>query len=179
MAKILFVIAKEDFKDEEYFIPKEILGKAGHLIKTASNLKAGQIAVGASGRKTSIDMNLGEINTDDFDVIIFIGGPGAIENLDNENSYNLSREAFKKKKLVSAICIAPVILAKAGILQGKKATVWNSPIDRSPIDILESNGANYTRENVVEDGNIITACGPLAAAEFGEKINKFLLSYKQ
>jgi len=66
--------------------------------------------------------------------------------------------------------ISPVILAKAGALKGKKATVWSSPLDRSPIKILEAQGAEFVDEKVVWDGNIITGNGPDAAREFGKTI---------
>jgi protease I len=63
-----------------------------------------------------------------------------------------------------------VILAKAGVLKDKKATVWTSSLDRGPVKILKENGAEFVNEKVVRDGKIITANGPAAATEFGEKI---------
>lgn len=71
---------------------------------------------------------------------------------------------------MGAICIAPAILAKAGVLKGKKATVWSSLMDKSAVKILEKSGADYLPDSVVADGKVITATGPLAAKEFAEKI---------
>jgi protease I len=65
-------------------------------------------------------------------------------------------------------------LAKAGVLKGKKATVWSSPMDKSPIKILTQNGAIFENLDVVVDGNIITANGPQAAEEFGIVISKHI-----
>ena len=173
MAKVLFVIAKNGFRDVEYFTPKEILENAGHIIKTASNEKSGESAVGADGGETKIDLNINDAKADDFDAVVFVGGPGALENLDNEESYRLAREVSAKKKLLAAICIAPAILAKAGVLENRKATVWTSVSDKSAAEILRKNKAEFIDEDIVEDGNIITANGPKSAEEFGEKLLKF------
>lgn len=169
MKKVLFVISKKDFRDEEYFIPKSILEK--HFeVKTASNTKEGEIALGFLGGEAYVDVNYENINVDEFDAIIFVGGPGALKNLDNEVSYKIANEALNKNKILCSICIAPVILAKAGVLRNKKATVWYSEVDKTPIKILESYNAVFVDEDVVEDGNIITANGPKAAEKFGNKI---------
>lgn len=165
--KAVMIIAFRDFRDPEYFIPKEILEKAGVEIKTASN-KMGK-AIGAEGGDVEVDLLVSEINVSDFDAIIFVGGPGCLEALDNENSYRVAREAVEKDKVLAAICISPVILAKAGILNGKKATCWTDPLG-TQAKILKEKGAIYEKEAVVVDGKIITANGPGAAQKFGEKI---------
>jgi protease I len=166
--KAVVIIAFRDFRDAEYFVPKEILEKAGVEVKTASN-KMGT-AIGADGGDTEVDLLISEISVSDFDAVIFVGGPGALENLDNEDSYKVAKEAIEKNKILASICISPVILAKAGVLEGKKATVWHSPLDKSGIKILEENGAIFENKSVVIDGNIITANGPGAAQDFGKTI---------
>ncbi len=171
--KVAVIVASENFRDAEYLAPKKILEDKGVKVKTASN-KTG-VAKGADGATIKVDLLVKDINPDEFDAIIFIGGPGALENLDNGISYNLARSAIEKGKILSAICIAPVILAKAGVLKDKKATVWSSPLDREPVKILEENGAKYVGEKAVVDGKIITANGPSAAEDFGKAIIKVLL----
>jgi len=131
-------------------------------------------AIGADGGEVEVDFLLENLKVADFDAIIFVGGPGCLENLDNENSYKITKDAVLQDKVLASICISPVILAKAGVLKGKKATVWNSPFDKSPIKILEENGATYEERTVVRDGKIITANGPDAAEEFGQKIVEVL-----
>ncbi len=173
-SKIIIILALRDFRDEEYFVPKDILETAGVKIKTASN-KTG-IAAGADGGEVKIDFLVSELNPADFDAVIFIGGPGCLKNLDNEDSYKVARETIVQNKVLAAICISPAILAKAGILQGKKATVWTSAMDKSAAKILEQNGAIYQDVPLVVDGKIITACGPVAAKEFGEVIVDILKS---
>ncbi len=170
--KIGMIIAFRDFRDAEYFRPKEILEGAGAEIKTASNKKG--TAIGADGGDVEVDLLISEINPVDFDALIFVGGPGCLENLDNEASYKVARETVSQNKVLASICISPLILAKAGVLKGKKATVWSSPLDRGPIKTLENYGAIYQDKSVVIDGKIITANGPGAAEEFGKAIVEVL-----
>jgi protease I len=169
---IAIVIAFKNFRDEEYFIPKQILGRAGAKITTVSNSIG--IAFGVEGGEARVNILLEDLKVEDFDVIIFIGGPGALKYLDNETSYQIVKETVSQNKLLAAICISPVILAKAGVLENKKATVWSNSLDKSAVKILKENGANYEEKSVVVDGNIITGNGPLAAKEFAEEIIKLL-----
>lgn len=171
--RAVIIIASENFRDEEYFGSREVLENRGVELRTASN-KSG-IAVGTEGGEVKIDLLVSDIKANDFDAIIFIGGPGALQNLDNEFSYNLVKTAIEQKKILAAICITPVILAKAGALKDKEATVWSSSSDQSSIDILRHNGVKYINKDVVVDGKIITANGPLAAKSFGEKIAEVLM----
>ena len=170
--KIVIILTFRDFRDEEYFVPKEILEGAGAEIKTASNQMG--TAIGADGADVEVNLLISEINIIDFDAVIFIGGPGCLENLDNEESYQVAKETVSQNKVLASICISPVILAKAGVLEGKKAAVWSSPLDRGPVKILENNGAIYQDKPVVVDGKIITGNGPAAAREFGGKIIELL-----
>ncbi|XOB40523.1 MAG: DJ-1/PfpI family protein [Candidatus Nealsonbacteria bacterium] len=166
--KAVIIISFRNFRDAEYFIPKEILEEAGVEIKTASN-KIG-LAIGSDGGEVNIDLLVSDINIGEFDAVVFIGGPGCLTSLDNEQSYNIAREAVSQNKLLASICISPVILAKAGVLEGKKATVWSSPMDKSAVKTLEEKGVLYQTEPVVVDGKIITANGPAAAKGFGQAI---------
>jgi len=170
--KIVIITAFRDFRDEEYFVPKEILEEAGSEVKTASNQKG--TAIGADGGEVEVDLLVSEINPVDFDAVVFIGGPGCLTNLDNEDSYKVAQKTVSQNKVLASICVSPVILAKAGVLEGKKVTVWSSPLDKSPIKILEDNGAIFENKPVVIDGKIITGNGPDAAEEFGEKIKELL-----
>jgi len=162
------VIAFRDFRDAEYFTPKKILEEAGAEIKTASN-KMG-LALGTEGGDARIDLLIKDLKPAEFDAIVFAGGPGCLDALDNEDSYRVAKEAVSQNKVLAAICISSVILAKAGVLSGKRATVWSSEADKQPIKILIENGATYIPRPVIADGKIITGNGPAAAKEFGEMI---------
>jgi len=166
MAKILFIIASKEFRDPEYFLPKEILEKAGVETQTASSIgKDEGPAVGAEGGEVTPDLKIDEIQAEAFDGIVFVGGTGSQEYFDNLLAHQLAQDFAGQGKIVAAICVAPVILANAGVLKGKGATVFSSQSQA-----LQDKGANFIDEAVVCDGNIITANGPAAAQEFGEKI---------
>jgi protease I len=165
---IAMVIAFRDFRDIEYFIPRDDLKAAGANITTVSFEKG--LAIGADGGEAPVDLTISEVDLENFDALLFIGGPGMAKKLDDEAAQNLARETIKADKILGAICIAPALLAKAGVLKDKKATVWSSPLDKSAVKILQENGADYQDQAVVIDGKIVTANGPEAAKEFDQAI---------
>ena len=171
---IAVIIAFRSFRDAEYFVPKEVLETAGAKITTVSNQTG--TAIGADGGETEVDLLLSELKVADFDAVVFIGGPRALEYLDNQESYKVAQETIGQGKILAAICIAPAILANAGVLEGKRATVWTSAMDKSAVKTLEDNGVIYEDKPVVTDGKIVTGSGPAAAQEFGEAIKELLTS---
>lgn len=162
-SKILMVLAPQDFRDEEYQKPRQILEQAGGEITVAS--KGVSEARGLLGAKAKVDKNLNEVKADDYDAVVFIGGPGASIYFDDQQALSLAEAAYNSGKIVGAICIAPSVLANAGLLQGKRATAFSSEKDN-----LTAKGAQYTGESATVDGKIITANGPGAAEEFGKKL---------
>jgi len=167
MKKVAIIIASENFRDEEYFITKEVLEKKGISVKTICDKPK---AIGKFGGEAEADILISDLNIDNFDAIVFSGGSGAVKLLDNELTYLLIRKAMIMKKIIAAICIAPTILAKAGVLAGKKATVWSTDMDKSAIKIIQLNDGIYQRSAIVIDDNIITAENAEFAQEFGETI---------
>lgn len=161
--KVLMVIAPKDFRDAEYVEPREAIEASGAEVKTASI--QGGVAVGAEGTKVQIDLTVSQANVEDYDAVAFIGGPGMVEIISDDSLQVLAKKFYDAGKLTAAICVAPAILAKAGILNGRQATAWSGAKGD-----LEAGGASYTGGAVAVDGKIITASGPAAAREFGEKI---------
>jgi len=165
----VMIIAERNFRDEELFEPKKILEHQGIEVTIAStSLK---MATGMLGGKMNPDILLSKVKVDDYDAIIFVGGQGASQYWNDSLAHNIAKEAVEKDKILCAICIAPVTLANAGVLAGKKATVY--PSERGK---LEAKGAIYTGKPVQVEGKIITAEGPRAAEEFGKAIVKALSS---
>lgn len=164
----IFIIAFQNFRDEEYFQPREVLEKSGFQITVVSTEKG--IAQGIEGGEVKVDFTVDSVKAADFDAVIFVGGPGAIKHQDNKSFHRLAQEAMAQGKIVAAICIAPTILAKAGVLDGKRATVWSSALDRRPVQLLQEEGAIFENKPVVIDAKLITATGPQVAKEFGEAI---------
>ncbi len=169
---VLFIIAQEGFQDDEYGVPKKILEDDGIRVVTATITT--DKAVGKYGLEVMPDVAVRDVDPKNFSMIVMIGGPGAPVLADYPEVLTLLQAAAKDNMRIGAICIAPTVLAKAGILQGRKATVWHSIVDREPIDILEENGAAFVDDPVVMDGNIITGNGPDAAQEFGEAVLRMI-----
>ncbi len=170
--KVVFIVPYKDFRDEEYFVTKQILDYNEINSKVASNELG--VAQGIDGGEIKINLKITDIEINKFDALIFIGGPGCLQHLDNDICYQLINNFIYK--IIAAICISPVILAKAGVLQNKKATVWSSNMDKQAVNILQENKAIFIDKQVVIDNNIITANGPQAAHNFGlaiiNKINE-------
>jgi len=166
--KIAILIAFRDFRDIEYFIPRDILLGAGARITTVSSQKG--TAIGADGGDTEVNLTLDELNPAEFDAVVFIGGSGTLKYLDNDQGYRVAKETVRADKVLGAICISPVILAKAGILKGKKATVWSALLQKETIRVLKTNGAIYEEKPVVVDRKIVTGNGPGAAKEWAQAI---------
>lgn len=168
MIKVALIIAFRNFRDEEYFIPKEIFEKAGVKITTVSTAIGN--AIGIHGGEAGVELTLEDFQAGDYDAVIFVGGAGAKDMSENEDALLAAKDAAAAEKVLAAICIAPTVLARAGVLFGKNATVWSSSMDRSAIKILQEEGALYREGPVVVDGKIITAKGPEVAREFAEKV---------
>src|SRR5574337_579084 len=165
--KAVMIIASNNFRDEELLKPREVLEKNGVTVTVASSsLKE---ATGMLGAKVKPDILFTNINVAEYDTVIFVGGSGASEYWENPTAHKIANDANNAKKIVGAICIAPVTLAKAGLLKNKKATTYASTTND-----IKSAGAKYTGADVERDGNIITASGPAAAQKFGEAIIKAL-----
>ena len=169
MADILMVIAPEGFRDEEYFHVREELEKAGHKITVASLEDTAVSSV--EEKEVVVDLLISEVDVADYDVLVFSGGPGTNVYFDNEKVLEMCYQIIEQGKILAAICAAPTILANSGVLDGKKATVWETQKG-----VLDEAGAITSDSHVVVDGQIITADGPAVAREFGVKISELLKS---
>ncbi len=161
--KVLFIIAPENFRDEELLKPKKILESEGYEVEIAST-KTGN-ATGMLGTEIDVKKNVYELSPSEYDAIVLVGGIGARIFFEDEKIHEFFRNGYEEGKVIAAICISPVTLAKAGLLKGKRATVW-----QSEASTIESYGAKYTGNDVEIDGRIITANGPEAAEKFGKAI---------
>jgi protease I len=165
---VLFVLANQDFRDEEYLETKAALDEAGISSKVAA--LSNENCKGVGGATVSVDYTFDEVNVSEFSAIIFVGGVGVEKYIHSSGTHALAKMFLEAGKVVAAICWAPAILANAGVLRGRMVTAWDGAKD----DLI-ANGAHYTAESVTVDGNIITADGPDSAIEFGQKIAAMLI----
>lgn len=161
------IIAHTNFRDEELSVPKSVFEESGATVHVASTSL--EQAKGKLGMKITPDMLVKDIRVENYDAVVFVGGAGASCYFNSRIAHDIAKEACLKNKLLCAICAGPVILANAGVLEGKKATAWSSFRNE-----LEQKGAIYTGEPVQTDGNIVTANGPQSAERFAREILKLL-----
>lgn len=161
--RVVMLIAQNNFRDEEFNQPKRIFEEKNIDVKVASGSRA--TAKGMFGTEVDPDLSIGDIKIDDLDALVMVGGSGAREYFDNPDVISLVQQAADSGKVLGAICIAPVILANAGILGGKKAAVFPSEENS-----LKMHDVICTGNKVERDGRIITGSGPEAADEFGNTI---------
>lgn len=171
MAIVLMIIAPERFRDEELFVTQEELEKAGHKIVIASTTKGK--CPGSRGGFAFATLSLSEVKTKKYDAVVFVGGGGSKIYFNNVDALRIAKETYDQGKVIAAICLAPVVLANAGVLQNKLATVAGTEAKT-----IESKGAIYTGPGVTIDRNIVTANAPKASRLFGQKVNEVLSSLR-
>ncbi|MFH8080564.1 MAG: DJ-1/PfpI family protein [Candidatus Aenigmatarchaeota archaeon] len=166
MPKALIIICPKNFNETEFQTTKQVLSQK-LSVEVASVIK--EECVGMKGMKVKPDKTVSDALKTEYDVIAVIGGSGCFALSDYPEVLEIIRKHVEKGKIVSAICLAPTILARAGVLKNTMVTVY--PADWA-ISLLKNEGAHYLEKNVVVDGNIITANGPAAAEEFAKTILK-------
>ncbi|MGD2145168.1 MAG: DJ-1/PfpI family protein [Anaerolineae bacterium] len=157
--RALFVIYRR-FEDNEYGVTRAILEELG-VAATVASLTT-DVVEGMAGTEVQPDAVLADVHGADYDAVIFVGGRGY--QLDDPEGQRIAREAVAEGRVVAAICIAPLTLARAGVVEGKRVTTAVEP------DVMEAAGATVTFAGVERDGNIITANSPGGARRFGEMI---------
>jgi len=156
------IVASQNFRDEEFFETKRALDAAAVqtvIASTRIGIIRGMLGIAEA------NILVGQLRVEDYDAIIFIGGPGAVEYAANPAALNLAREAVRQRKILAAIDTAPTILANAGVLAGVRATSFFSERNR-----LILAGAVYTGIPVEQDRLIITGRDPGAAILFGRAV---------
>lgn len=165
--KILFILPPFDFCDEEYQKPKNLFDEWGARIVVASSSLAN--AKGTAGALAKPQITINDAAARDFQALLLVGGSGSQKFWRDQAVHDLTRRANRLEKIVSASGYAVMILATAGLLQGKRATGF--PVIET---VLKWQGAIYTGKPIEVVGNIVTASGPEAAEEFAEAIAKLL-----
>lgn len=164
--KLLLVIAPENFRDEELEVPRSVFDRNGIGYDIAST-KTGACS-GMLGATAEATLTLDEVAAEDYAGIVIVGGIGSQDHLwDSETLQALVAAFFESGKVVAAICLAPVVLARAGVLKGREATVFRSP---ASVREMAAGGAVLVEIPVVADLDLITAAGPSVAEAFADEI---------
>lgn len=167
MKNALVPIAR-GFEEIELVSVVDILRRAGVRVVVAS-LDSHKRVLGAHHIVIEADSALPELNIEDFDAIILAGGSEGMKNLSNNELIKLWLHHFKQaQRLIAAICASPIVLDKAGVLEGSFTCY---PGCESEINMQ---GKSKSAEAVVKNGNIITSAGPATASVFALAIVKEL-----
>lgn len=166
---ILYIIAQENFRDEEYLVPKQLLENQGAKVVTASITT--DEARGMIKARVKPNIAVRDVNPNDFDCLVIAGGSGSPKLADYPEVLSVIRRFNEQNKPIAAICLAGYVLARSGILKGRTATVF--PADFALAEYRRDN-VNYSDKPVVIDGRLITAEGPEYSKDFGEEIIRIL-----
>lgn len=159
MTRVLVPLAP-GFEDLEATTLVDILRRAGVEVVTAG-LSPGLVQ-GARGMRVQPDASLDEVRDGAFDMIALPGGMPGAEHLKNDARIQaLLKRLAGAGKYTAAICAAPIALAQAGLLDGRRVTSYPGFVDK-----LAPPGATYVTDAVVIDGKVVTSRGPGTAMDF-------------
>lgn len=156
---MIYLFLAEGFEEVEALCPLDLLRRAGLEVKTVG--VGGEIITGAHRIKVHADMTDTMYHDKKPEMVILPGGSLGTRNLDASSVVDAALGAAQASGgFIGAICAAPSVLGKRGLLKGKRAICY--PGFEKYLD-----GAILSDKRVVRDGNIITAAGMGVAMQFG------------
>lgn len=165
---MIIVLLADGFEEIEALTPVDMLRRAGLDVKTVGI--SGRAPTGAHGISVVCDATPDEIDLSKVTMAIFPGGMPGATNLDrSEYTDKVISAVTNNGGHLAAICAAPLIFGKRGLLIGKAATCY-------PGFENELKGANLTDCGCVTDGNITTAKAMGSALDFAEELIKICKS---
>lgn len=155
---MIYVLLAEGFEELEAMAPVDLLRRAGAAVKTVS-LTEEKIVTGARGIPAVADILLSEVDFDAMEMLVLPGGYPGYENIAKcAPAIDLLMRADGAKKIIAAICGAPSVPGKLGLLKGQKATCYPGMEDTL--------GCEALTDKVVESGHFITSRGAGTAVDF-------------
>lgn len=188
MARVVVLLA-EGFEEIEAITPIDYLRRADVQVETVAvpvGGKADQLVIGAHKIPVKADMTFDELAMREGglpDGVFIPGGmPGAANVASCELALDFIKQMFAQKKLVAAICAAPVVvLAKTGVLAGKNYTCYPGMKKfedycggKEKADQLTAGAVLVPDQPFVVDQNLITGRGPGAAEQFAMTLVEYL-----
>ena len=162
----IYMFLAEGFEETEALVPLDLLLRAGADIKTVS-INGQKAVTGAHNITVMADDICENVDLFDCDGLILPGGGKGTENLfASDTVKNAVKQAYDQNKAVCAICAAPTVLGRMGLLKDKTAVCFPGMED-----MLYCKTVSDTP--VVRDGNVITACGMGVSYDFGLKIVEY------
>jgi 4-methyl-5(b-hydroxyethyl)-thiazole monophosphate biosynthesis len=165
MKKVMVAVAP-GFEEIETITAVDILRRAGARVDLAGTQS--EPIEGSRGVRILADVQLSEVDHKGYDLVVLPGGqPGTTNLQNNENIIGIIQNMNQDKKIVAAICAAPMVLQTAGVLKDHTATSHPSVQEKL-------NGVRYSEDRVVVDGNLVTSRSPGTAMEFALKLVEIL-----
>jgi 4-methyl-5(b-hydroxyethyl)-thiazole monophosphate biosynthesis len=159
MKRILCLLA-DGFEETEAVATIDVLRRAGCLVDLVS-MNDNRVVMGSHNIELIAD-RAWDPDLRDYDLLFLPGGQPGTNNLAADpRVLGIVHEYFVQNKWVTAICAAPLVLAKAGIIKGKRVTSY--PTDKQNEIYAD---ATYLEDLVVQDGNIITSRGVGTVLDF-------------
>ena len=159
---MVYVLLAPGFEESEAVVPPDLLRQAG--LETALVSLSGPTVSGSHGITLCADLELSQIDLSNAEMLVLPGGLGGVEALWADDRVSaLIQEAAEKGVWLAALCAAPILLGRWGLLDGREATSY-------PTRHGQLGKAKVLPEaRAVADGNFVTgpACG--AAVECGRK----------
>jgi len=168
--KVLMVIPHTQFRDEEFFEPKKILEDEGAKVVVAST--SVRTCRGMKGGTVQSDLAIADAKADEYAGLVLCGGSSVPDVFWNDKKLQeLAVAMATAGKVIAAICLSTVVLAKAKLLADREATVYFLP---EALEELKAAGAKYVPETLLIQNNIILAEGPPDSQRFGQAIRSAL-----
>lgn len=169
---MVYLFLANGFEEIEALTPVDVLRRVGVEVLTVSINEGTKNVTGAHGIEVKADLTLDEYKEDCAEMLVFPGGSKGTKNLEeNERVTEIILSAAQRGLYIAAICAAPTILAKMGLLKGLKATCYPSLVS-----VLIDNGVKYKNDKVVCDKRFITSVGAGTSSDFAFKLVEKLLS---
>lgn len=147
-----------------------IFRRAGFVVVAAGLGAENEPVKCARGTVIIPDKGLDQALSEEYDLVVLPGGQPGTNNLMRDGRIiTLVQRMRQQDRYVAAICAAPMVLGKAGILEGKSATSFPGCLDGMGLP-----GVDYREDPVVVDGKIITSRGPGTAMDFALKLVEIL-----
>ena len=165
--KAVCIFLAEGFEEMEAMFPLDIMRRGGLNVKTVS-VTGNKTVISSHQVPIVADLLFEELKEEDVEMIVLPGGLPGATNLDAHAGLDKLIMSFAAAgKPLAAICAAPMVYGKRGLLKGKKATCY-------PGFEQYLEGADCTGAMVEKDGNVITGKGPGAAMEFALAVVELL-----
>lgn len=166
--KKVAMLVDDYFEQAEFTGPRDALKDAGADV-TVISTKGGEIH-GLNhvdpGDTFQADLSLDQANPEDYDALVLPGGAVNADSLRmNDKARDWAKQFMEQGKVVAAICHAPWLLVSSGLVKGKKLTSYFTIQDD-----MRNGGADWTDEQVVEDGNLVTSRQPDDVPAFSQTI---------